>query len=750
MKRKLSNFINSICIFLLGQILFTALSYSSLVSFKNNAALQIQLLNASQLAQKISLNYEFGRDIHNIPSLNTDLLHLINSTNSSQGIIIDSSGRVVTASNDIYTNINIFNEKNSSIQLNDTLFALAPANLNNKTIGYVLLDIKKEGEYEEDSFNSNFIKNNTIIIAISFIAFICLYLCLKKIYIKSINNKKLIFIIPFIICLTLNAILIIYSNKNIINSYTDHMEYYSAVSVNNDLKRVSALGINFEDISGIDNYFISIQSRSQAVGSIALTDANTKLLVGDSTAFLGTRLAVLTQGKITGFSYLKASNEFIRNIYFKLSIDFLCLIIISSIFAFEIKSLLHFQKLYKNDIQENGKAFFDPLIIRPLGFILIFGMFLTLTLVPLKIANIPNSLNIDQNILMSLPVSTEMGAIALASFILLFFQDKFVSWKKVLPLGIATVSIAALISGLASSIYLYLSGRFLYGFGYGFVLLGCQLFILSNTKDINRGESFSSLSAGGFSGILCGCAAGGMIAERLNITSTFIFSSSITACVFLFVLYLIKTRSDAIKADSKKVAIKLSAIISFIKNKEVASFLIFQVIPYSALSIGIFNFFLPVLFAKEGFSLSVAGQINILYSLCIISLAPIFGKLLDRARAKYKYLAIGLCFSALAPLFLSLNIPLLAAILAVLALGISASINESGQIAYIVSLKSAQNFGSNASVILLDAILRIGQIIGPTLIALAITIAQGFAMYIASFVAIVCTSIFLFISSKVK
>ena len=750
MKHKLRDYLYALVIFLLGQVLFAALIYSSVSAFKDSAQLQIQLLNASQLSEKINLNASFSRDIYNIPSLKTDLKELIDSTSSTSGLVIDKKGKVLCSYGSPLYYVDTTLIKQHAITIDSKIYAVSATYNDNEISGYVMLALKDKSQADFNLMH-DFLHDLIFICAISSVIFTIIYLLLNKYSGLNCIKPARIFLVSFVLCQSINAALMLNSLKPMVDAFTNDIEYYSSASLNKNLHRISYLKLSFDDVSGIDQYFENIKSKVESVGYIALTDRNANIIAGDKEALDGVRRPVMKSGSITGFSWIKSSESFVENIYIKLAIDFLTLIVISSIFANELKSLLHFELVYQDTKSSKSPVPFDPLIIRPLSFCLIFGMFLTLTLIPLRIVTLDTSFfNMDQNLIMSLPVTTEVLAIGLASFILLFYSAKFGNWRKILPFGIFCICLAAFVSGIATNALTYMAGRFIYGFGYGFVLLGCQLFVMHNSHAHNRGEALSSFSVGSFSGILCGCAAGGMIAERINIQSVFFISSAITLLCLLYVLYLISKRVDAVISTYKASVLKLSQICAYLKHKDVLTLLIFHVIPYSAISIGIFNFFLPVLIAKEGFSLSVAGQINIIHSCSVIFLAPVFGRMLDTVKYKYRILGPALMLSALAPLLLNIDNALLAAILTMLALGLSSSVNDSGQVTYISTLPCSQDFGQSESVILLDAIYRIGQILGPSIFAVGVALSADMALYVISGVVFICACMFLVLNAGSK
>ena len=199
------------------------------------------------------------------------------------------------------------------------------------------------------------------------------------------------------------------------------------------------------------------------------------------------------------------------------------------------------------------------------------------------------------------------------------------------------------------------------------------------------------------------------------------------------------------KNDFKSALLPLSKVTAFIKDPKSLSLMLLQVIPYSAIGIGFFNFFLPVTVQENGMGASTVGQLNFLYSFLVIILAPIMGKVIDKIDRKYVILSLALLFSALVPLAFKLPSLIGASILAMILLGISASINEGGQPAVMASYEISKKIGPSVSIKVLDSFLRLGQIAGPLIIAVIMS-AFGTAGF--SFMAItvaVCAMLFFII-----
>ena len=270
------------------------------------------------------------------------------------------------------------------------------------------------------------------------------------------------------------------------------------------------------------------------------------------------------------------------------------------------------------------------------------------------------------------------------------------------------------------------------------ITFSLQLFAVAITTKAERGTSFAGLFAGLYSGVLCGGCAGGLLAEKFGQQNIYAISALMLILNLILISYLLGhrlTQSTAPEGSQEARPFKLRNTLTFMKNPQVFSLLFFQAIPYAVITIGFFNFFMPIFVTAQGFGTDTAGQLNFLYSLCIILLTPLCGKIMDKSRHKYIILASGLLASASVPLIFNLDLPLLAVTLAMIMLGISASINEGGQPLVISTYEAADTLGSNNAIMVLDIVLRIGQIIGPLIVA---SIFASFGSQALGGIGIVC------------
>jgi predicted MFS family arabinose efflux permease len=124
--------------------------------------------------------------------------------------------------------------------------------------------------------------------------------------------------------------------------------------------------------------------------------------------------------------------------------------------------------------------------------------------------------------------------------------------------------------------------------------------------------------------------------------------------------------------------------------------------------------------SRLGAGPAAIGQLNALFSLVIVFAGPGFGRAIDASRRKYAYLVLGGVFAALAlPSFFL--IPALGGVVTgVIFLALSNSISENGHPAYLLQLPAAKRLGVGSSLSLYVAMTRLGQVLGPLAVAVAL------------------------------
>jgi predicted MFS family arabinose efflux permease len=304
-----------------------------------------------------------------------------------------------------------------------------------------------------------------------------------------------------------------------------------------------------------------------------------------------------------------------------------------------------------------------------------------------------------------------------------FLVGWVVGWRFLFLSGLMLMALGYILSGLADAAVFYIAARALAGLGYGLLNLGASVFVIARAGQREKGAAMGEFTAGLFAGSLCGCAAGGLMADRLGFAPVFYAAAFIFLVVWALILTLFPKdqpgQGEAGEQGPDKLGFK--TLLGFASDLRVLNMGLSQVLPAAIVSVGLLNYFLPIYMGRIGAGPAAVGQLNILFSLTLVFLGPRFGRAIDASRRKYAYLALGGLFAATATSSFFLVPALAGALIGILFLGLSHSISENGHPAYLLQLPASKRIGVGPSISLYSSLIRVGQALGPLAIAAALS-----------------------------
>jgi len=145
-------------------------------------------------------------------------------------------------------------------------------------------------------------------------------------------------------------------------------------------------------------------------------------------------------------------------------------------------------------------------LIRPDAFIFCFGIDLPVSFIPLYAEDLYTPIfGLSREYVMGMPISMSMLFTTLAFLAGGYWIDRK-GWQHTHLWGILLAGSGQIISGMVPSVELFILSRAVYGFGYGLVFMSYMGFVYSNTGVENRTTGFATMSAGMYSGSICGGA----------------------------------------------------------------------------------------------------------------------------------------------------------------------------------------------------------------------------------------------------
>lgn len=759
-RRLLQRMLPAFLISLLSQLFFIVLLSSSFSDYRAETYGQLTAANCAMTAQKLTVVGQLGRRVENYAGAAQDLYDLKMLSHAADAFIINEQGSVIVGQS-IYglTALNPADIKDGQYQAGSRLYQLRSFYDNSGRLqGYVaaLPQLPEaEGSALAAAFGDGVYLRFALMVLCSLIFFAIGIKAALHFKLEGFKRKACALLLPCLLSQLITASLAAPQFFTLVSEHGSRLEQSISASLSQHFREVKVHDIALQDISGYERYFAALKSELPAAGALSVSDAAGVLIAGDREAASGTVLPVFSDSRLLGFINVSAAGSVIASLGRELGLTLLTLFIVSAVLSFELSSLVALEQTRLEKYKAPQKGPFEPELIRPLSFLNIFALFLPITIVPVHMADFAADFpGLSLQLVQSLSVCTEMVCIALCSFYILLTRSYAGRWQVLGRGCLALLGSAALIAALAPNGYVYLLSRALYGLGYGALLAYCQLFAVASSTEETRGQSMTALSAGLYSGVLCSAAAGGIIADSLGFKAVFLTSAGLFALNLLLFFYLNSGRSIAAAAGTEAAAAQeakaggAAAIAALLRQPKILSLLLCQALPYSIIGIGFFNYLLPVSFAEHQLGAAMLGQLNFVYAFIIILISPLTGRLIDKLQQKaFVVLALSLVASALVPLLFNLPNFIAAAFLVMVMLGLSASINEGGQPAFISKLAAAQHGSPESAVLLLDAVLRIGQSCAPLLMALILTLASAQAFAALAGLIICCALLFLLLQT---
>ncbi|WP_174410168.1 MFS transporter [Desulfovibrio psychrotolerans] len=430
--------------------------------------------------------------------------------------------------------------------------------------------------------------------------------------------------------------------------------------------------------------------------------------------------------------------------------------------------------------------------LRAAGFLFFLGYDMGISFIPLLARNFKAPLwGFSEQVQAGLPISAEMICAGVALLLAGILSERF-GWRMAFALGAVAASAGLIMGWAATSLPALIVARGASGFGFGLVLMAVQLGTLGDEK---AGAGLAGVFAGIFSGSICGSAAGAMLAERLGFETVFLVAAVLVP-VSILALYVgggwasgsvpencpVGKTAKAEKADNAgqddlsvpavphvtPAPGAAGAALAFLLDPRMLFLLAMVGIPASVCLTGFLYYLLPLVLNGAHVSQSDIGRIFMVYGLCFITVGPMLGRLLDRARDKGAFAMLTGVFSGVSLLAAALSLAFLDVmpagheaegagavqgmmtpqgiaiiVLSVLLIGVAQCLAAPATILCVTSLGSARRLGREKAASFYRTLERMGQVLGPILFGVAL-VRMGAAHTLLAVGAGVCLLAILF------
>lgn len=503
--------------------------------------------------------------------------------------------------------------------------------------------------------------------------------------------------------------------------------------IEKDIHSVIDKGVAYENLYKIEDYLQTIIQSVPIIDNILISNQNGQIIY--TTLDSEMRLEEIEPKYVYSASLHEdiaastanlqviVSKEYIAAKMKNIILDTGTILITSFLFMVE---LTLFILIYLGRQLNVGKASFanatdqEITIIRPLAFLLFFGIFMSVSFIPIVMSRLYEPMfGLSKNVILGLPLSVEMlfgGASTILAGYLIDRRD----WKLTFYLGLTIVAIGTLLSGFATGAFNFIFARGVVGAGYGFSLMALRAFVNTSATENVRTAGLSSLFAGIYAGLNCGVIVGAMLADRIGYANVFFVAFSMMVLTGIFALmYLQKgeRKTVATVQKSEKTAINL---FQFFTHKKVFGLFLFVIIP-TAISGMFLDYYFPLFAEEVGLSSSNVGRAFLLNGLCIVYLGPFLSKYFSKRLGDFKTVLLGGLLIAIGMLYFSWQGTVLAAIVTIILLGLSDSFGLVAQNNYFVKLSASRELGIGKALGYFDNIRKTGQMVGPMIFGYLVT-----------------------------
>jgi predicted MFS family arabinose efflux permease len=328
---------------------------------------------------------------------------------------------------------------------------------------------------------------------------------------------------------------------------------------------------------------------------------------------------------------------------------------------------------------------------------------------------------LSKEVIMGLPISVNMLFATFAFLMGGVWVDKR-GWQSTHLWGVLCLAGGAFLSGIADTVAEFILYRGLMGFGYGLTFMSYMGFVYSNTGENNRTMGFATMSAGMFSGSICGGAVGGMLAERIGYSPVFFVVTALLALALVFPFVFMRHTFQKLgeSAHQTKAKVSLRMVFQFLSNRNIFSLLVFLSIPSAITFVGFLYYVSPIYLDRLGTSQANIARILMINGIAMIYLSPMISPMIDRSASKKKFITLSgiLGASGLIIFYFIDGLPAIICVIAMLSL--SACFGNSSRTVFALQQDVARELGGGQAMSLYRTIDRIGWVLGPMMLGLVI------------------------------
>lgn len=367
------------------------------------------------------------------------------------------------------------------------------------------------------------------------------------------------------------------------------------------------------------------------------------------------------------------------------------------------------------------------ILIRWPFFLLIFAESLSLSFFPLYVRTLHEPMvGWSSELLIGLPISVFMLVWALSLPAAGTWSDR-VGRRRAFLTGALVTALGLALTGTAQELWELILWRSLTALGYGIVFITAQSYVVDYTPPTQRTRGMAMFLVAFFGGSLCGAAIGGILAERLGYAPVFWLAALLALIAAAVAGKFLQAPTGATVAP-RRAPMRLADLGYLLLNPRFLAVTALTAIPAKLILTGFLYYAMPLYLSKLSLNASDVGRVMMTYGLAMILLSPVIGYLADVWGKRTGFVAIGGLLAALSILLVALQPTVWVAVIGIVLLGAAHAIGVSPQLTLVmdVSGTASERIGTGAVMGIFRLLERIGNILGPLVVALLIG-AYGFS-----------------------
>ncbi len=531
--------------------------------------------------------------------------------------------------------------------------------------GFLIVESTKKAVYSDFNSVYRYVFFSFIALSAVFILFILIF----EIFRKREARRKLVYQVVYTVGFLLMSLIIGLAVFNIYGEGAKVKTQVLSDYLARRLEAVAELGIEFEDISGINEALRDIQTSDPDVKAIALIQ-NDRTVYHTDEQMIG-KTYIPDSRSYEYFTPLSAgshpSEEFQIKVLVRIPMDIVTNAILGSVKNFLVLFLacsliaLVFldastQLLSSADRKAGEGVSRGPTavsidsagsppfrlqlsIIKPAYFLIVFVSALSVSFLPRLVAELLSSTT-SPIASLSLPFTIYYAFFAIVLVPAGHYAETG-SLKRLMALGFIAEVVGLFLVAITENYWILSLGRAVSGIGQGVFLIGLQSYLLSVTPENRRTEGAAVKVIGRNSALIVGSAIGALLYVYLDYKKLF-FIGSILSVVGLAYLLILVPKIQALnpaatgstgKKERRSIKRIFRNVIFALKDREFIKSLAFVGLIAKMSITGVVLFALPLIMARMNYAKEDIGQAIMLYYIASMLISRYAAKLVDRLNA---------------------------------------------------------------------------------------------------------------------